>query len=105
MSDGKITTEELLQLREQCLQSLRNDELYYLRNDAKLRAVTNTQSYEEFKWVCGVDFFYKIGRYLCHMHFRDIVDAAHLRPITKQDKANAKTKNRLWNSAAPESSI
>lgn len=36
--------------------------------------------------------------------FRDIVDAAHLRPITKQDKANAKTKNRLWNSAASETS-
>jgi len=35
---------------------------------------------------------------------RDIVDAAHLRPITKQDKSNAKTKNRLWNSAAPEQS-
>lgn len=49
MSDNKITAEELLQLREQCLQSLRDDKLYYLRNDAKLRAVTNTQSYEEFK--------------------------------------------------------
>lgn len=36
--------------------------------------------------------------------YRDIVDAAHLRPITKQDKANAKTRNRLWNSAAPETS-
>ncbi|XP_034478158.1 coiled-coil domain-containing protein 103 [Drosophila innubila] len=78
---SEITSDELLRLRDLCLQRLRDDELYYLRNDAKLRAVTNTQSYEEFK---------------------DIVDAAHLRPITKQDKSNAKTKNRLWNSAAPE---
>lgn len=32
--------------------------------------------------------------------FRDVVDAAHLRPVTRSDKANASTKNRLWNSAA-----
>lgn len=31
---------------------------------------------------------------------RDIVDAAHLQPITKKDKNNAKTKNRLWNTSA-----
>lgn len=49
MSDNKITAEELLQLREECLQTLRDDKIYYLRNDAKLRAVTYTQSYEEFK--------------------------------------------------------
>jgi len=46
---SEITSEELLRLRDLCLQRLRDDELYYLRNDAKLRAVTNTQSYEEFK--------------------------------------------------------
>ncbi|XP_062132825.1 coiled-coil domain-containing protein 103 [Drosophila sulfurigaster albostrigata] len=80
---GIITCEELLRLRDDCLQRLRDDEIYYLRNDAKLRAVNNTQNYEEFK---------------------DIVDAAHLRPVTRQDKANAKTKNRLWNSAASEQS-
>ncbi|KAH8299918.1 hypothetical protein KR044_007408 [Drosophila immigrans] len=78
-----ITSEELLRLRDDCLQRLRDDELYYLRNDAKLRAVNSSQSYDEFK---------------------DIVDAAHLRPVTRQDKANAKTKNRLWNSAASEQS-
>ncbi|XP_016946414.1 coiled-coil domain-containing protein 103 [Drosophila biarmipes] len=58
---------------------IRDGELYELRNDAKLRAVYSTQTYEEFK---------------------DIVDAAHLRPVSRSDKANAKTKNRLWNSAA-----
>lgn len=35
-------------------------------------------------------------------NFRDIVDASHLKPISKQDKMNSKTKNRLWNSAASE---
>lgn len=49
MCDYKITAEELLQLREECLQTLQDDKIYYLRNDAKLRAVTYTQSYEEFK--------------------------------------------------------
>ncbi|EDX15515.1 coiled-coil domain-containing protein 103 [Drosophila simulans] len=79
MDNWKITAEEIIRLRESCLQCIRNGELYELRNDAKLRAVYNTQSYEEFK---------------------NIVDAAHLRPVTKGDKANFKTKNRLWNSAA-----
>ncbi|XP_030387703.1 coiled-coil domain-containing protein 103 [Scaptodrosophila lebanonensis] len=74
-----VTAKELLMLRESCMQSIREGELYQLRNDAKLRAVNTTQSYDEFK---------------------DIVDAAHLRPITQKDKADAKTKSRLWNSAA-----
>ncbi|BFG05207.1 coiled-coil domain-containing protein 103 [Drosophila madeirensis] len=81
MDDFKITQEELLRLRESCLQGIRESELYQLRNDAKLRAVYSTQSYEEFK---------------------DIVDAAHLRPVTKADKDNAHTKSRLWNSATRE---
>ncbi|TMW50316.1 hypothetical protein DOY81_004593 [Sarcophaga bullata] len=79
--EAKITAEELQKLQEICLQTLKSGELHTLRNDAKLRAVNTTKSYDEFK---------------------DIVDAAHLRPITKQDKMNAKTKNRLWNSAARE---
>ncbi|EDV35578.1 uncharacterized protein Dana_GF12401 [Drosophila ananassae] len=79
MDNWKITSEELIRLRESCLQSIRDGEIYQLRNDAKLRAVYSSQSYEEFK---------------------DIVDAAHLRPVTRSDKANAHTKNRLWNSAA-----
>ncbi|CAD7012598.1 unnamed protein product [Ceratitis capitata] len=77
----KITPEELLKLRANCMERLRAAELYELRNDAKLRAVNSTQTYEEFK---------------------DIVDAAHLQPVSKQDKMNAKTKSRLWNSAARE---
>ncbi|ALC40775.1 CG13202 [Drosophila busckii] len=80
---SKITTEELLNLRDSCLRRIRDDELYHLRNDAKLRAVTQTQNYDEFK---------------------DIVDAAHLRPVSKQDKANVKTKTRLWNSSVREHS-
>ncbi|XP_061397797.1 coiled-coil domain-containing protein 103 [Musca vetustissima] len=79
--DEKITAEELQKLSAVCLERIRMGELHSLRNDAKLRAVNNTKSYEEFK---------------------DIVDAAHLKPITKQDKMNAKTKNRLWNKAAAE---
>ncbi|XP_054740292.1 coiled-coil domain-containing protein 103 [Anastrepha obliqua] len=77
----KITPEELLRLRADCLERLHESKLYELRNDAKLRAVNTTQTYDEF---------------------RDIVDAAHLQPISRQDKMNAKTKNRLWNSAARE---
>ncbi|XP_036668890.3 uncharacterized protein [Drosophila suzukii] len=48
MEDWKITSEELIRLRESCLQCIRDGELYELRNDAKLRAVYSTQTYEEF---------------------------------------------------------
>ncbi|XP_065370521.1 coiled-coil domain-containing protein 103 [Calliphora vicina] len=78
---AKITAEELQYLEEMCLETLKSGELHTLRNEAKLRAVNNTKSYDEFK---------------------DIVDAAHLKPISRQDKMNSKTKNRLWNSAARE---
>ncbi|EDW73887.1 uncharacterized protein Dwil_GK19453 [Drosophila willistoni] len=83
MSDPnwKITPGELVRLRDICIDRIREGELYELRNEAKLRAVYNTQSYDEFK---------------------DIVDAAHLRPVSQKDKANAQTKSRLWNSAARE---
>ncbi|XP_017038812.1 coiled-coil domain-containing protein 103 [Drosophila ficusphila] len=79
MEEWKITPEEIIRLRDSCLKCIRDGELYELRNDAKLRAVYSTQSYEEFK---------------------DIVDAAHLRPVTRSDKNNVQTKSRLWNSAA-----
>ncbi|XP_075168817.1 dynein axonemal assembly factor 19 [Haematobia irritans] len=77
----RITPNELQKLQETYMERIKMSELHTLRNDAKLRAVNNTKSYEEFK---------------------DIVDAAHLKPISKADKMNAKTKNRLWNSAATE---
>ncbi|XP_017476795.1 PREDICTED: coiled-coil domain-containing protein 103 [Rhagoletis zephyria] len=77
----KITPEELLKLRDDCMERLREAKIHELRNDAKLRAVNTTQTYDEFK---------------------DIVDAAHLQPVSKRDKMNAKTKSRLWNSAARE---
>ena len=47
----KTTPEDLLKLTEECYERLRAGELYNLRNDAKLRAVYNTQSYDEFKYV------------------------------------------------------
>ncbi|XP_055855434.1 coiled-coil domain-containing protein 103 [Episyrphus balteatus] len=76
-----ISVEDLNNLQEECLGRLKNDELHHLRNDAKLRAVYTSKSYDEFK---------------------DIVDAAHLKPITRKDKSDATTRSRLWNSAAKE---
>lgn len=49
LSAQKTTPEDLQKLTEQCFERLRAGELYSLRNNAKLRAVTSTQSYEEFK--------------------------------------------------------
>lgn len=45
----KITPEELMNLGTECIERLREAKLYELRNDAKLRAVNTTQTYDEFK--------------------------------------------------------
>ena len=45
----KITETEIKQLTEECLVKIKSADLYQIRNDAKLRAVNSTKSYEEFK--------------------------------------------------------
>lgn len=75
-SSNRISLTELNNLHSACLNKIHQDELYDMRNSAKLRAVTSTQTYDEFK---------------------NIVDAAHLKPLDKHDKSTTKTKNLLWN--------
>jgi Dynein attachment factor N-terminus len=45
----KISEKEIKQLAEECFNKIKSDHLYQVRNDAKLRAVNNTKSYDEFK--------------------------------------------------------
>lgn len=45
----QITVQEIQKLTETCLSNIKSDELYRLRNDAKLRAVNSSKSYDEFK--------------------------------------------------------
>lgn len=45
----KITVQEIKKLMEECLNKIKSDDLYRVRNDAKLRAVNTTKSYDEFK--------------------------------------------------------
>uniref|UniRef100_A0AAG5D102 Dynein attachment factor N-terminal domain-containing protein n=1 Tax=Anopheles atroparvus TaxID=41427 RepID=A0AAG5D102_ANOAO len=75
----KISRDDIVALERRCLEQIQEDVLYAVRNDAKLRAVATTKNYEEFK---------------------NIVDSAHLTPLSASDKQNAKTKHRIWNSAA-----
>lgn len=44
-----ITKEEILRLQETCMENVKAEQLYKLRNEAKLRASTTSQTYEEFK--------------------------------------------------------
>ncbi|XP_050076021.1 coiled-coil domain-containing protein 103 [Anopheles maculipalpis] len=74
-----ITRGDILALEVRCLEQIREDTLYEIRNDAKLRAVLTSKNYDEFK---------------------NIVDAAHLTPLSASDKMNSKTKTRIWNSAS-----
>lgn len=48
-NDLKLTIEEILLLQEKCMELIRSEELYEIRNSAKLRAVVSTQNYDEFK--------------------------------------------------------
>lgn len=79
LNKTKLTVDDILMVEKYCYELVREENLYDLQNDAKLRAVISTKSYDEFK---------------------SIVDAAHLRPIDKADKQRTKTQNRIWNTAA-----
>lgn len=78
-NSNKITINDILAVENLCMENISNGDLYKLRNDAKIRAVTTSSSYDEFK---------------------AIVDAAHLKPLSKDDKQNSKTLNCRWNSLA-----
>lgn len=80
LNKTKLTVDDILMVEQYCYDLVRAENLYNLRNDAKLRAVKSTNTYDEFK---------------------AIVDAAHLQPLDAADKRNAKTRNRLWNTTAP----
>jgi hypothetical protein len=45
----QITEKEIKQLAKECLSKIKSDDLHRVRNDAKLRAVTTTKNYDEFK--------------------------------------------------------
>lgn len=74
-----LTADDIRRVENFCYDLVKASELSKLQNDAKLRAVNSTKTYDEFK---------------------DIVDAAHLQPLNHSDKKNAQTKSRLWNSIA-----
>lgn len=77
-----ISLTELNNLQSTCINKIHQDELYDMRNSAKLRAVKSSKTYDEFK---------------------NIVDAAHLKPLDKEDKNKTKTKSLLWNPVTPQS--
>lgn len=77
-----ITNEDISQVEQFCRNLNRSSQLYDLRNEAKFRAVKSSKTYDEFK---------------------DIVDAAHLQPLSQTDKRNASTKSRSWNTIAKDS--
>lgn len=79
LNNSQLTIDDISQVEQFCYGLVRANDLYKLKNDAKLRAVTSTKTYDEFK---------------------DIVDAAHLQPLNRSDKSNSQTKHRLWNSIA-----
>ncbi|XP_064598466.1 coiled-coil domain-containing protein 103-like [Liolophura sinensis] len=69
-------------LEKELMQAVEADARYWRENDAKIRAVTNkVATYEEFK---------------------DLVLAAHLKPLDKGDKVST-TFNQPWNSTANRS--
>lgn len=47
--NDKITISDILRIEKLCHENVQADDLYSVRNDAKLRAVGSTKNYEEFK--------------------------------------------------------
>ncbi|CAH1364533.1 hypothetical protein MTP99_000893 [Tenebrio molitor] len=70
MVSHKISNNKLY---EELKSAIDEDKMYWVKNDAKLRAVVTSRTYDEF---------------------RDIVAAAHLQPLTKKDKER---NQRSWN--------
>lgn len=77
LNNSSLTTHDIQCVESFCHNLIQVNELKKLQNDAKLRAINTTKTYDEFK---------------------DIVDAAHLQPLNRTDKQNAETPSRLWNS-------
>ncbi|KAJ8925563.1 hypothetical protein NQ315_009403 [Exocentrus adspersus] len=70
MSQNKSTSELYKELHS----SIEQEKMYWIRNDAKVRAAVTSKSYDEF---------------------REIVAAAHLKPISKKDITEKKQLS--WN--------
>ncbi|XP_060536676.1 uncharacterized protein LOC132708379 [Cylas formicarius] len=68
--------DELNNLFKELKSNLDSDKQYWLRNDAKIRAVVSSKTYDEF---------------------RNIVDAAHLKSLSKDDIRTPKQNS--WNKA------
>lgn len=77
LNKSSLTTQDIQCVESFCHNLIQANHLKKLQNDAKLRAVTSTKTYDEFK---------------------DIVDAAHLQPLNRTDKQNTQVQARLWNS-------
>lgn len=45
----RITVSDIARIEDMCYAQVAQDDLYTVRNDAKLRAVYTSRSYEEFK--------------------------------------------------------
>lgn len=44
-----VTASDILQIEKLCYENVRKDDLYSIRNDAKLRAIYSSTSYDEFR--------------------------------------------------------
>ncbi|KAK4884803.1 hypothetical protein RN001_001074 [Aquatica leii] len=72
---SKIDNKQLL---EELQLAISADKLYWIRNEAKIKACTTSKNYDDF---------------------RETVAAAHLMPVSKQDW---KKKLNTWNTAAKD---
>lgn len=49
LNKQKVTPSDIQQIEKFCYENVRKDDLYSVRNDAKIRAVYSAQSYDEFR--------------------------------------------------------
>lgn len=49
LNKDKITVSDILYIQNLCYENIHTEDMYNIRNDAKLRAIYSTKSYDEFK--------------------------------------------------------
>lgn len=81
----KLSSIDMKELEEQLESAIEEDKKYWLRNEAKLKAVSDhVETYNEFK---------------------NLVDAAHLKPLDKSDNLSKEKLNKtIWNKFAEKDS-
>lgn len=104
---------DFTELERELEAAIDQDTRYWLQNDAKIRAVNQrVASYDEFRLTrlqhvttCSLCYVLSVVLIFFYYCYRDIVKAAHLKPLKKKDTSGSSDTSSsrsgfVWNSIA-----